>query len=185
VFTDRLFVTVIRSIAADSLQLPTMMEEMMRSITTDKKNKDHVGISYGMIPDISEQSRFNTRYHRINIGRRTGDRIMVRDGIYAVIESLSPQICQITDMGEDGMSFVYFSDQPLDIIQGTVDFLVTGFGFKLESIPFRIVEEFRLSAGQTGRLGKRVARVSFTNLGEGRKEMVADFIAQFIEKTVN
>lgn len=161
------------------------MEEMMRSITTDKKNKDHVGISYGMIPDIPGQSRFNTRYHRINIGRRTGDRLMVREGIYAVMESLSPQICQITDMGEDGMSFVYFSDRPLNVIRGTVDFLVIGFGFKLERIPFRIVEDLRLSAGQNGGLEKRVARVAFIDLGEGRKEMVRNFIAHFIERTVN
>lgn len=161
------------------------MEEMMRSITTEKKIKGHFGIGDGMIHDFEENSTFNFRYQEKKMGESAGDRIMVRDGIYAVIESLSPQICQITDMGEDGMSFIYFSDSQLNERPGTVDFLVTGFGFKLERVPFKIVEDFRISSVRSGSLDKRVARVMFNDLGNGRKEMVRNFITHFIMETVN
>lgn len=158
----------------------------MRNISTDKKNLDHVLVSNSKLSGITEQKQFNIRYTKKSFDRRLNDRMIVRDGIYAVIESVSPQICQIKDMGEDGMSFVYFNDGKQIPGSDTVDFLVVGFGFRLEGIPFRVVEDYAVHEyDYTGKLDKRVACVEFVALNENQIDMVRNFLTHFVGKSVN
>lgn len=157
----------------------------MRSMTTDKHTRCHVGVCNGMTPVITGRNPFIYCCPKKNMDWRAGDRILVRDGIYAVIESFAPQICQIRDMGENGMSFIYYRDGETYLPSETADFLVSGFGFRLEGIPFRIVDEFQAGDEPAGRFEKITVCVEFVDLTEDQKEMIRHFITHYIGKSIN
>ena len=103
----------------------------MGSMVKETKKSDNVWYSHSENPYIMSQGNTSYICREMNIERRFEDRLAVNEGIYAVIESLAPQICQIRDMGDGGLSYVYFAgDEPV-FESETIDILVTGFGFCL------------------------------------------------------
>lgn len=157
----------------------------MQSITTRTKKNDNVWFSNSATPQIVSQNNRGYRYREMNIDRRMEDRLAVSEGIYAVIASFAPQICQIRDMGEGGMSYEYFTDDEPVSESKTLDIIVTGFGFCLEQIPFKKVDDYKLTQENTSRFEKRVACIEFIYLSDDQKMMIRNFITNHIGKTVN
>ena len=153
---------------------------------TTPRKYDHVWFSVAETPYISSEENTQYLFREMNIERRTEVRLDVQEGVYAVMDSYSPQICAISDMGPRGMSYIYFKDDDDMKESQAMDILVTGFGFCLEQIPFKKVADYKAFDDQgTGRFEKRVACVEFINLSDEQKEKINAFIIKHIEKTVN
>ena len=154
--------------------------------TTRSKKQGNVWYSTKEKPSVVSQKNTSYIYREMNIERRMDVRLTVNEGIYAVMASYSPQICQICDMGHGGMSYIYFKDDDPVVESKTLDILVTGFGFCLEGIPFRKVEDYRvIDDTVTGCFEKRVACIEFIDLTDEQKERITDFVIKYVEKTVN
>lgn len=157
----------------------------MQSTTARTKKSDNVWFSNSTTPHIVSQNNRGYHYREMNIDRRVEDRLTASEGIYAVIESFAPQICQIRDMGEGGLSYVYFTDDEPVAESKTLDIIVTGFGFCLKQIPFKKVDDFKMKEEHTSRFEKRVACIEFVDLSDDQKMMIRNFITNHIGKTVN
>jgi hypothetical protein len=157
----------------------------MQNLQVKAKKSDTVWFTKKETPHIVSQNNKGYLYREMNIDRRIEERLDVGQGIYAVIDSFAPQICQIKNMGEGGLSYVYFAEEKHDIESETMDILVTGFGFPLERIAFRKVDDFRDEEEQNGRFEKRVACVEFVNLSDEQINQIRYFMAHYVGKTVN
>ncbi len=130
----------------------------------------------------------NTTYHLRNMKeeRRLSARYTTAEGIYAVIDSISPQICQIVNIGTEGMAFIYYSNEEfIDFQFDTLDVLVTGDGFCLENVLFEKVADYRIEEIDTCGFEKRIANIQFIDLNEDLKNKIQDFINTYVNKTVN
>ncbi len=157
----------------------------MQSTMTRTKKSDAVWFKSTRTTPVVAQNNTEYLYREMNIDRRIEDRLAVSEGIYAVIETLAPQACQIRDMGETGMSYVYFTDGECLAESESLDILVTGFGFCLEKIPYKKVNDYKAGEDQKGRFEKRIACIEFSGLSDDQKTMVRNFIDKHIGKTVN
>lgn len=134
---------------------------------------------------VVSQDNTSYLYREMNIERRKGDRLDVNEGVYCVIDSYAPQICQILNIGSNGLSYVYFKgDEPI-YESLTMDILVKGFGFCLERIPFRKVSDYKTSDEACGQFEKRVACIEFVDLSESQREQINMFINTHVNHTVN
>lgn len=133
-------------------------------------------------------SQENTTYNlrEMKDERREGTRYNVAEGTYAVIEAISPQICQILNVSSTGMSFVYFKgEEDVDFIFDKLDIVVLGSGFCLENVFFEKISDFAVESVGTGGFGKRIANINFIDLDDKKTENINEFILNFVNKTVN
>ena len=136
-------------------------------------------------PIVVSKDNTSYLYREMNIERRKDDRLEVNEGVYCVIDSYAPQICQITNIGSNGLSYIYFKGDDPMYESLTMDILVKGFGFCLERIPFRKVSDYKATEDETGQFEKRVACIEFVDLSESQKEEINLFINTHINNTVN
>lgn len=153
---------------------------------TPMKKNDNVWFSHVESHAIVSRENTSYLYREMNIERRMGTRLDVNEGVYSVIDSYAPQICQIVNIGMNGLSYVYFKGDESMYESLTMDILVKGFGFCLERIPFRKVADYKATDdNSTGAFEKRVACVEFVDLSEKQIEQIAMFINTHIKHTVN
>lgn len=153
---------------------------------TPMKKNDNVWFSHVDSPVIVSRENTSYLYRQMNIERRLGTRLDVNEGVYSVIDSYAPQICQITNIGAKGLSYVYFKGDDPMYESLTMDILVKGFGFCLERIPFRKVADYKITDDNgEGQFEKRMACVEFVDLSEKQIELIEMFINAHIKHTVN
>lgn len=150
------------------------------------KKQDTVWFSYSDKPQVVSKGNASYIYREMNEERRSEQRLLVEDGFYAVIDSYSPQICSILNMGSHGLAYVYFKgDDPL-FESTTMDVLVIGHGICLKNIGFKKVSDYQVDDGdKTSRFKKHVACIEFVDLDNSQKDLVESFINRYIKKTVN
>ena len=133
-------------------------------------------------------SQENTTYclREMRDERRAVTRYAVAEGTYAVIESISPQICQVLNVSSTGMAFVYFKgDEDKDFIFDKLDIVVLGSGFCLENIFFEKVFDYKVeSVGSCG-FEKRIVNINFIDLDETKNSKINEFILNYVNKMVN
>lgn len=130
----------------------------------------------------------DTTYHlrEMREERRSTRRHTVREGTYAVIESIYPQICQIMDIGSGGLSIVYFKNEEMvDFKVDKLDIVVLGDGFCLENILFEKVGDYKIGEQDACGFEKRVANIRFMETDEDTQGQIRKFIRNYHDKTVN
>ena len=130
----------------------------------------------------------NTAYHlrEMREERRTAVRHNVNEGTYAVIESISPQVCQILNISSDGMAFIYYNnDEVVDFKIDTLDVVVQGDGFCLENVLFEKVADFKIEEMDSCGFEKRIANVKFIHQNDDSISKINEFIRNYYNKTVN
>lgn len=133
-------------------------------------------------------SQENTTYNlrEMKEERRAETRYTVTEGTYAVIESISPQICQILNISSSGMAFEYYkSEEDTEFRYDKLDIVVLGNGFCLENIFFEKVSDYKTKSIDKCGFEKRIANINFIDLDEARINRINEFILNYVNKTVN
>lgn len=155
-------------------------------ISAPIKKNDTVWFSSTETHYVSPEDKTTFVYRSMKPEQRGEARLEIKDGVFSVIDSYAPQICKIMEMSTSGLSYMYFKGDEAPYESLTMDILVTGFGFCLERIPFRKVEDYRadLEPGN-GVFEKRVACIEFVDLSDAQTDQIKAFINNHVKKTVN
>jgi len=114
-----------------------------------------------------------------HLHKRLYKRYRVLDGIFVVLKpsSNSSRLGGMVDISKGGLSFQFIDTKGSGISYSELDIFVSGYGKKVESLPFEIISDIMMEKEisfypvVTRRLG-----VKFTSLSEVKKAQIYSFI---------
>lgn len=151
------------------------------------KNDDKVWFCSSETSSVVSKTDDTCMCREMNLKNRTDKRFVVEDNHYIIIESYAPQICSLLNIGSGGLSYTYFKEDERETeTSGTFDILVKGSGFCVEKIPYKIMKDTPAPDNTgAGGMEKRVVNIRFENLTEKQKNIINNYILNFIDKSLN